>query len=56
VRDNPDGKTCRVCNEDFEEFYAEDQDRDDGGRWYFRNAVASDGFNYHPQCLQVPDS
>lgn len=54
VKDNPEAKTCPVCREDFEEFYSEDAnpERDDGGLWYFRNAVASDGFNYHRQCLQ----
>jgi hypothetical protein len=55
VRENPDGKACPVCREEFEEFYSEDinPERDDGGLWYFRNAIMSDGSNYHPQCLQV---
>ena len=41
-----------MCHEDFEEFYSEEAERDDGGLWYFRNVVSSDGSNYHPQCLQ----
>ena len=54
VRQNPDSKTCPICHEDFEEFYSEDvnPEKDDGGLWYFRNAVVNDGVNYHPQCLQ----
>ncbi len=54
VTSDKENKTCPICHEDFEEFYTEDNnpEKDDGGLWYYRNAVVSDSRNYHPQCLQ----
>ena len=54
VGSDKENKKCPICDEDFEEFYTEDNnpEKDDGGLWYYRNAVVSDSRNYHPQCLQ----
>lgn len=54
LTDTKEVKSCPVCREDFDQFFKQG-DNDEEGGWYVHNAVLEDGVMYHPECLKDKD-